>query len=324
MRLYCAFVSALALVVSSPSVASDWPTRTIRIIVPFAPGGTGDVLGRIVADHLANALKQKVVVENRPGAGGMLATKAASAEDPDGYTLILTNASTMSLIPAINPTTSYDPVKDFTHVSYIGGAPVLLTVSPSIGVSTVKQFIEYAQGANRTVTFGSTGIGSDGHVVGEAIGRALGIKVQHLPYRGGFAPAVADLIGGHITYLNFSIAQTTPLVKEGKLSALAVTSPERMRPLPDVPTFKELGYPSLVSLTWFSISAPAKLPRNIAEALNETLAGLLKKPETLIRFEQMGLITHPMSPEEMSAFVAAESLRWKPLIEAAGLAGKTE
>ena len=123
--------------------------------------------------------------------------------------------------------------------------------------------------ANRTITFGSTGVGSDGHVVGEAIGRALGIEVQHLPYRGGFAPAVADLIGGHITYLNFSIAQTTPLVKEGKLNALAVTSPERMRPLPDVPTFKELGYPSLVSLTWFSISAPAKLPRNIAEALNE-------------------------------------------------------
>jgi tripartite-type tricarboxylate transporter receptor subunit TctC len=254
----------------------------------------------------------------------MLGAKAGASADPDGYTLTITNVTTMSLIPAVNRNTSYDAMKDFTHIAYLAGGPIVLAVFPGTGAKTVKDFIKYAESGGKPLTFGSIGVGSDGHIVGEAIGQALGIKVQHLAYRGGTPPAMADVIAGHITYLPMTIAQTAALVKDGKLNGLAITAPARMRQLPDVPTFKELGYPNLVSLTWFSVSGPAHMPRNIAEALHGHIADMLKKPEILAKFNQIGLITQPMSFDEVTKFVAAEGARWKPLIEAAGLLGKAE
>ena len=295
MRLFCALLLSLGVAVSSPSLLRTGPTGPYTSLCLSALGGAGTFSREWWPITWRARFKQQFIVENRTGAGGILGTKAGASADPDGYTLTLTNVSTMALVPAINPATPYDAMKDFTHIAYLTDHPLLLVVSPVTGAKTLKEFIAYAQGSGKPITFGSTGVGSDGHIVGAAIGRALGLEVLHLPYRGGAPPALADIIGGHITYLNFSVAQTSGLVKEEKLNGLAVSSPERMRPLPDVPTFKELGYPSLVSLTWFSISGRPNLPRNIAEALHRNIADLLKKPETLAKFDQMGLITQPMS-----------------------------
>ena len=306
---------------AGPSYAQDWPNKTVRIIVPFGAGGVGDLLGRMAADHLGNALKASFVVENRAGAGGMLGAQAGANADPDGYTLTLTNVSTLSLVPATNAQTTYDPLKDFTHIAYIGGAPAALSVFPGTGAKTVKELIAYGQ--SKPVSFGSTGVGSDGQIVGEAIGRALGIKVQHVPYRG--APqAMTDLLGGVLTFLPFTIGQMGESIRQGKVNGLAVSSAERITSLPDVPTFKELGYPELVTLTWFSLSGPAKLPRYIVETLNREIGVMLKKPETIARLQQLGIITQSMSPEEFTSFVQQESARWRPMIEAAGLLGKVQ
>ena len=205
--LFVALILLFGAVGRMPAQAQEWPSKTVRIIVPFGAGGTGDLLGRMVADHLSTVFSRNFVIENRTGAGGMLGTAAGASADPDGYTLMITNVSTMSLIPSINSKTPYDPIKDFTHIAYLAGAPAVLAVSPSTGAKTVKEFIAYAKQSGKPITFGSTGVGSDGHIMGEAIGRALGLQAQHLPYRAGAPPALADLIGGQ------SITLTLPLPK---------------------------------------------------------------------------------------------------------------
>ncbi|MCC6777944.1 MAG: tripartite tricarboxylate transporter substrate binding protein [Hyphomicrobiales bacterium] len=322
MRLLCAlFLSLSALAV--PAHAQEWPNKPVRIIVPFGAGGLGDLLARMAGDHLSSAFKSTFVIENRTGAGGMLGAQQGAGADPDGYTLTLTNVSTLCLVPATNAQTPYNPLKDFTHIAYLGGAPASLAAFTGIGAKTVKEFISYANGAGKALTFGSTGFGSDGHLVGEAMGRALGISVQHVPYRG--APqAMSDLFAGHLAFLPFTIGVTGEAIKLGKLTGLAVSSPSRMPSLPDVPTFKELGYPDLVTLTWFSLSGPAKLPRGIAEALNREIVVMLKKPEVVAKLNQLGIVSQPMSTDEFTSFVAAEIALWRPMIEAADLLGKVQ
>lgn len=319
-RLIGALLLGLSIGMTGPASGHDWPTKTVRIVVPFGAGGTADVVARIAADHLSEVFKQPFIVENRPGAGGMIGVDAVSKGEADGYTLTLTNVTTMALIPTVNANTPYDPIKDFTHIAYLAGSPAVFAVSPHTGAKTLSEFVAYAKANGKPVTFGSAGVGSDGHIIGEAIGRALGFQVQHLPYR-AVPAAVSDAIAGHIDFVTFTAPATSTLIKDGKLNGLAVTSPHRMSILPNVPTFDESGYRGLETLGWFALSGPAKMPRSVAEAVNRAIVAMVQKPDVRATFERLGVVGQTWSVDEFTAFVKNERDRWKPLIEAAGMVG---
>ncbi|HEY0567958.1 MAG TPA: tripartite tricarboxylate transporter substrate binding protein [Xanthobacteraceae bacterium] len=306
-----------------PASAQDWPDRAVRIIVPFGAGGTSDILARTVADKLSVAFKQQFVVENRTGAAGQIGVQAIASAPPDGYTLGVTNVSTLSLIPVINARTSYHPMDDFTHIAYLAGAPVVLATYPGLGVKSLPEFLDFAKKNGKPLTFASSGVGSDGHLVGEAIAAALGLKFEHIPYR-ATGQALTDAVGGHVNFTTFTLSSTAAFIREGTLTGIAVTSPERMPDYPNLPTFKESGYPALVSSTWFSLSGPAKLRPAITERLNREVQAALASPDVQQKLRRDGLISQPMSSAEFSKFVEQEGARWKPLIESAGLVGKSE
>ena len=310
-----------AMLLAPTAAAQDWPTRPVRIIAPFGAGGTADIVSRFVADHLATVFKQQFVVENQPGAGGAIGTRAIARADADGYTLGVPNVSTLALVPVISTNTAYNPLADFTHIAYVAGAPVVLAVYPATGIKTVKEFVEFGEKAGKPLTFASAGVGSDGHVVGLAIAAALKVKVDHVPYR-GTSQGLTDAVGGHVVFTTFTSASTAGFISSGALRAIAVTSGERLADYPEVPTFKELGHPALVSSTWYGLSGPKGMPQKVAERLHEELAKHLAKPEVQLQIRRYGLVHQPMSMAEYGTFVASESARWKPMIEAAGLAGK--
>jgi tripartite-type tricarboxylate transporter receptor subunit TctC len=313
---------AAAAFQGAPVLAQEnWPQRPVRIIAPFGVGGTADIVSRFVADHLAQAFRQQFIVENRTGAGGAIGAQAIARAEPDGYTLGVTNLTTMSLVPVIQPKTPYHPIKDFTHIAYIAGAPVMLAVHPSTKVKTVAEFVEYAKAAGRPLTFASAGVGSDGHVMGEAIAAALKISVSHVPYR-STAQGLADAAGGHVVFSTLTSASTSNFVRAGTLHPLAVTSAQRLADWPDVPTLRELGHPALVSSTWYALSAPAGFPRPVAARLHAELSTFLARPEVQKQLSRYGLLPEPMSMEAFNRFVANEGARWKPMIEAANLAGR--
>jgi tripartite-type tricarboxylate transporter receptor subunit TctC len=320
-RIYGALLASAFALAASAAQAQDWPNRAVRIIVPFGAGGSADTLARVVADHLSTALKQQFVVENRTGAGGAIGAQAIASAPPDGYTIGMTNLSTLSLVPVINPAVSYHPVNDFTHINYVAGAPVVLAANPKTEVKTLKEFVAYANAPGKSFTFASSGVGSDGHLMGQAIALSTRIKVEHVPYK-STAQALTDIVAGHVPFSTFTLSSTAQFLRAGQLNGVAVTSPERMPDYPDLPTFKELGHSDLVGTTWFSLSGPPKLPVEIVERLNREVAAAMAKPEIAARLRRDGFIALPMSPGDFTKFVVAENARWKPLIESAGLAGK--
>lgn len=306
---------------ATPVFAQNWPDRPVRIIVPFGAGGSADTLARVVADHLSTTFKQQFVVDNRPGAGGVIGAQAIASAPPDGTIIGVTNLSILSLVPVINPSVTYHPLNDFTHIAYVAGAPVALAATPAIGVRTLPAFIDYANKLGRPITFASSGVGSDGHLMGEAIALATKIKVEHVPYR-STSQALTDVVAGHVAFSTLTLSSTAQFLRAGTLTGIAVSSPERMPDNPDIPTFKELGYPELVGTTWFSLSGPANLPVDIVRRLNAEIARIVALPEVQARLRRDGFIAQPMSPADFTTFVGDENKRWKPLIEAAGLAGK--
>lgn len=319
----------LAIVAAAPMVmagavtalAQGWPDRPVRIIVPFGAGGSGDTLARVIAEHLSTTFKQQFVVENRPGAGGVIGTQAIAGAAPDGTTIGITNLSTLALAPVINPAVTYHAVNDFSHIAYVAGAPVALAATPAIGVKTLPEFIAYANKLGRPISFASSGVGSDGHLMGEAIALSTKIKVEHVPYR-STAQALTDVVAGHVAFSTLTLSSTAQFLRAGTLTGIAVSSPERMPDNPDTPTFKELGYPDLVGTTWFSLSGPAKLPADIVQKLNTEVTRIMALPDVQARLRRDGFIAQPMTPSDFTTYVGDEARRWKPLIEAAGLAGK--
>jgi tripartite-type tricarboxylate transporter receptor subunit TctC len=306
---------------ATPAKSQEWPSRPVRIVVPFAAGGSGDTLARVVAQHLSSAFKQQFVVENRPGGGGIIGTQQFLAAAPDGYTIGMTNLSTLSLVPVINPLAGYDPINDFAHIAYIGGAPVVLAANPKTGVKTLQDFETFATTPGKAFTFASSGVGSDGHLMGEAIAISMKVKTEHVPYK-ATAQALTDIVAGHVPFSTFTLSSTAPFLREGNLNGIAVTSPERMPDFPNLPTFKELNHAELVGTTWFSLSGPAKLPAGIIDMLNRNVAEAVATPDVQARFRRDGFIAQPMRPNEFTRFVAAENAKWKQLVEHAGLVGK--
>ena len=311
----------LFAVAAVPAQSQDWPKRPVRIVVPFGAGGSGDVLARVVAQHLSTSLKQQFVVENRPGGAGILGTKEFLAAAPDGYTIGITNLSTLSLVPLINPTAEYHPINDFSHIAYVGGAPVVLAANPKTNVKTLQEFVTYANSPGHVFQVASSGVGSDGHLMGEAIAISTKVKMEHVPYR-STSQALTDIVAGHVLFSTFTLSSTSQFIRANALNGVAVTSAERMPDFPELPTFKELNYPELVGTTWFSLSGPAKLPPDIVNRLNHEVSAIVAAADVQARFRRDGFIAQPMSPAEFTSFVASENARWKPLIESAGLIGK--
>ena len=312
---------AAALLVPAAASAQDWPTRPVRIVSPFAAGGTADILARMVADHLTSVFKQQFFVENRTGAGGAIGVHSVATSPPDGYNLVITNISMLVTIPVMNPKLVYHPTRDLTNIAYVAGAPVVVAVNDASGIKSIDQLIAVGKKQGKPLSYSSSGIGTNGHLLGESFGKLAKIGVVHIPYKGA-AIGITDLIAGHINFGLPVLGSVASHLRGGALVPLAHSAGERVPEYPEVPTLKELGYPDLTTTTWFSLSGPANLPRPLAERINREVAAMVQKPDIRERIQRDGMITETMSIDEFGKFIDAETARWKPVIEAAGLMAK--
>jgi tripartite-type tricarboxylate transporter receptor subunit TctC len=292
-----------------------WPDKPVKVIVPFTPGGTADILGRLVAQKLGEQLKASFVVENRSGAGGALGSELAANAPPDGYTLLVSGIASLVIAPALQQG-AYDPLRDFTHLALFGGPPAVLAVHPAVKAKDLREFIALAK-VPPGLSYGSPGNGTQGHLVGELFKQRAGIALQHVPYRGG-SGSLADLIAGHIPAVSATLTTAAPHIRSGRVRALALSAPERLPDFAEIPTFRELGYPDLVATVWFSLSAPARLPPDIGARLNAEVGRALELPDVRERLRPEGIVPNHMSAAEFTAFVTDEIRRWTPVVRASG------
>jgi len=302
-------------ILSSPALAA-YPEKPIRIVVTFAAGGASDIVARAISEPLAKALGQPVIVDNKPGAGGTIGGNEVARSAPDGYTLMLSNSTPLSIGPFTLPKQPYDPVKQFTHVAMLGVAPVLVMANPKSGPTTLKDLPKFAAGG--ATNFGSGGPGSIGHIVGEMIRHEMKVQMTHVPYRGG-APMTTDLIAGTIPLGIDVITAYVPMMKSGQLKGLAVTSRSRSPLAPDVPTVGELGYPQLVAENYFGVSGPAGLPKEVSDKLATALATVVADPAVIKRFEELGITPLKLSSSQFADYVARQISDWAPAIKAADM-----
>ncbi|HLB13913.1 MAG TPA: tripartite tricarboxylate transporter substrate binding protein [Burkholderiales bacterium] len=312
-RLAAAGVLAAASVAPG-AVAQDWPARPVKIVAPFAPGGSADTLGRMVAEKLSVRLNQNFVVENRPGAGGVIGSEAVAKAPPDGYTLVVSGIASHVIAPAMNPA-PFDPLKSFTHIALFGGPPVVFVVHPGLEARNLDEFIGLSKSRAGGLSYGSPGQGTQGHLTAEILKAQSGANLTHVPYKGA-ALAMSDLMGGHIPAVSSTLTTAATQIKAGKARALALSSARRLPDFPDVPTFGESGYPELVATVWFSLSGPAGLPPAIVSKLNAEVRDALKLPEVRRRLESDGVEPNDLDAAAFTAFVRAEIERWTPLARA--------
>ncbi len=295
-------------------------TKPVKIIAPFAAGGAADTLGRIIADQLSISFKQQFFVENRGGAGGLLGAQAGAAAEPDGYTLVISSIASNVVSPVFHANAGYDGLRDFTHIAYLGGPPVVLIVHPSLGVKTYKEFLEVARASKEPMSYISPGTGSHGFVVGEYLARQEGFKISHIPYKGA-GPALTDLVAGHVKLGFMTFSSAAEQIRAGKVLALAVSTEKRIPGMPDIPTFREVGR-DLVAATWFSLSGPAKLPNDIVQQISRETLKAMQLPDVQKRLALDAIESRLMSPQEFVKFIEAETARWAPLAKELAAAQK--
>jgi tripartite-type tricarboxylate transporter receptor subunit TctC len=311
LRAIVATLAALACLSCASAQAQTWPSRPVKIIAPFAAGGAADTLGRIIAEHLTTAFHQQFYIENRGGAGGIVGAQAGAAAEPDGYTLVISSIASNVISPVFNANSGYDVLRDFTHIAYLGGPPVVMVVHPSLGATTYKEFLTVARARTEPLSFISPGTGSHGFLVGEYLARQEGYKVSHIPYKGA-GPALTDLIAGHVKLGTMTFSSAAEQIRAGKALALAVSTEKRIPNFPDIPTFRESGQ-DLVAATWFSLSGPARLPNDIVQQLSRETLKAMQLPDVQKRLALDAIESQLMSPEEFTKFVEAETARWAPI-----------
>jgi tripartite-type tricarboxylate transporter receptor subunit TctC len=307
---------ATTLLASPAAAADDYPNRTIRLIIPFAPGGSNDVVGRIIANQLGEKLGKQVFVDNRPGAGGVVGSDLAAKADPDGYTLLI-----VSIAHAVDPwlyKVPFGPVKAFAPVSIIATGTNVLTVNPNVPVHSVKELLDLAKAKPGALNYASAGIGSFQHLSGELFKVTAGVNIQHVPYKGG-GPAMLAVIAGEDQVMFSSIVQTVPNIQNGQLRALATGGEKRSPILPDLPTVAEAGVPGYVASNWWGIVAPAGTPQPIIDKLHDTIAGLLDSADTKKFLDNEGAAPAHMSSAEFGKFIEAEIAKWGPVVKQAGM-----
>ena len=308
-------VSLLTLALGQAQAA--YPDKPIRIVVTFAAGGASDIVARVISEPLGKALGTTVIVDNKPGAGGTLGGLDVVRSPADGYTLMLSNSTPLSIGPFTVPKQPYDPVKQFTHVALLGVAPVLIMANPKTGPATLKD-LPKAAAAEPGYSFGSGGPGSIGHIVGEMTKGAMKVQMTHIPYKGG-APMATDLIAGTIPVGIDVITAFVPMMKSGQIKGLAVTSRARSPLAPEVPTVVELGLPMLVAENYFGVSGPAGLPKEVTDKLHAALDKIVADPAIVKRFEELGIVPAKASSAEFADVVAQQATAWAPFIKAADL-----
>ena len=298
MRRMLGVVASLALAASAmPAVAqADYPNKPVRMLIGFPPGQATDTLGRAIAQKLSQQLGQQFVVENKPGAAGIIATQAAMSSPADGYTLLISSSGPLAVNPGLYSKLPYDPVKDFTPVAGIAIVPLILVVNPNFPASSVKELVTMAKAKPKDVNYASGGSGVTNHLVMEMFRGAAGIDMTHIPYKGG-PPAVTDLIGGQVNVMFETTVAVLPFVKQGKLRALAVSSAKRISSAPEIPTVAELGYPGFSGVPWVAIMAPANTPAPIVAKLNAEVNKALNTKEIRDQFVAQGVEPMVMSPE---------------------------
>jgi tripartite-type tricarboxylate transporter receptor subunit TctC len=316
-----ALVGALGLTAAGTAGAQTpdaYPTRPIRMIVPFPAGGTTDIFARQIGDRLSRALGHNVVIENRGGAGGNIGSDAVAKAEPDGYTILMGTVGTHAINASLYRSMPYDPLRDFAPVAFVAGVPNVLVVNPrNVKATTVPAFIAEAKAAPKSLNMASSGNGTSIHLSGEMFKQMTGIDLVHVPYRGS-GPAVNDLVGGQVDVMFDNLPSSIEQVRGGNLRAIAVTSAKRSPALPDVPTIAEAGVPGFEAASWFGLFAPAKTPRPVVERLNAEVRKALADPEVQKRFAEIGGEIRLYTPEEFGAFVKGELERWAPVVKASG------
>jgi tripartite-type tricarboxylate transporter receptor subunit TctC len=295
---------------------ATYPDRPVKMFVGFAAGGGTDVAARILAQKLTEALGQTVVVENRPGASGMIAAEAVAKSAADGYTLMMGSQTTLAVAPALYRKFSVDAAKDFVGVAMAGVSPLVLVVHPSVPVQSVRDLIALAKAKPGTINFGSGGLGTTPHMAGELFSIQAGVKMVHVAYRGE-APAINDLLGGQLHLIFANLSAVIGNVKAGSLRALAVTSAQRAATAPETPTIAEVALPGFDAATWFALVAPAGTGREIVLRLNAEVTRLVAQPETQKRFADLGMTIGPGSPDALDAYIKSEIGKWSQVIREA-------
>ena len=308
----------LALLASRPAMAeAAYPNRVIKLIVPYPPGGTTDLLGRLIADQVKSGLNATVIVENKPGAGTTLGADLVAHASPDGYTLLLATSTTLAINKTLYKKLPYDPVKGFAPISLVAEVPFALIVNPLIPAKTLSEFIAYAK-ANPGLAYGSAGNGSPQHLGAELLKTQAGIDIRHVPYRGS-VPAMLDVIANHIPFMIVDLEPALPQIKEGKVRVLGVTTPKRVAVAPDIPTIAESGLPGYQLVAWQGLVAPAGTPRDVVDALAAQIAKMLADPATSGRFATLAIEPLPGStPDSFAAYIKTEVDRWATIVKSSG------
>jgi tripartite-type tricarboxylate transporter receptor subunit TctC len=309
-------VGLLAFGVSAQ--AQDYPQRTVTFICPFPAGGGTDILTRMLAQELQDKLKQTVIVENRAGAGTVIAAAAVAKSAPDGYTLLLAPVTTLAIGPSIYKSLPYDTVKDFAPIGLVGSAQFALVANPSLGANTLPELIALVRSKNGQMSYGTSGASTPHHLFMEMFLKMIGAKAQHVPYRGS-VPALTDVVSGQIPMMMVDLAVAIPLIKEGKVKAYGVTSAHRVKAMPDLPTIAEAGLPGYAATGWFSVVARAGTPRPIADQLNGILMTFLKRPDVNDKLQALAIDVLTSTPDELEKFIPAEISKWAVVVKDAGI-----
>ncbi|NYT50008.1 tripartite tricarboxylate transporter substrate binding protein [Parapusillimonas granuli] len=304
-----------ALTITTLAYAQTFPSRPVKIIVPYPPGGITDIVGRTIAEGLSQELGQPVVVDNRVGASGVIGAVAAARANPDGYTLFVGTSTTNGTNPSTQQSLQYDPAKDFEPVALLAASPFMMIVNDKVPARTVSEFVKYAKGRPDKVFYGTPGAGGSIHLSTELFSLEAGIEMVHVPYKGS-SPALTDLLGGSLQVMLDNMPSAVSLMQAGKVRALAVTGKARSPLAPDVPTLKEAGYPNFDSESWLALYAPADTPEAVINTLNAAVNKSLKRPSLLEVFNKVGLVTYGGTPGELASYQAAEIEKWAKVVKA--------
>jgi tripartite-type tricarboxylate transporter receptor subunit TctC len=309
-------VMLCAQATSVAQTASAFPNQPIRMVVPYPPGGPTDITARVVAAEMSKTIGQNIVIDNRPGASGMIGSEMVTKATPDGYTL-LANASIHVINPSVYPDMRFDAIKDFVPITQLAQVPLVLVVPANSPIKSVKDLVGYAKANPGKVNFGSAGSASAQHLAGESFKIAAGIQMQHIPYKGS-APALTDLAGGQLQLMFDSMPSATPMINSGKLRAIAVTTTTRAKARPDLPTIAESGFPGFDISTWYAYWAPKGTPADVVEKLAASAAQALKNPEVIAKYEAMGAEPVGSTPAQFAAYVESEAKKWSDIVKKSG------